>query len=102
MTAKKGVIRREKGKQGLGNKYHSIRRSLKARMGEVSSLDGRWDIHKELQSLPRNSAPTRLHRRCFLTGRPGGNYRYFGLSRHVLRETAHACLLPGPVKSSWQ
>ncbi|KAI4972182.1 hypothetical protein ZWY2020_003107 [Hordeum vulgare] len=24
-------------------------------------------MREKLQSLPRNSAPTRLHRRCFLT-----------------------------------
>nr|QGU93295.1 ribosomal protein S14 [Selaginella stauntoniana] len=99
--ARKGVVQRERRKQELEKRYRSIRRSLKARMGEALSLDGKWEIHKELQSLPRNSAPTRLHRRCFLTGRSRANYRYFGPSRHVLRETAHACLLPGLVKSSW-
>jgi ribosomal protein S14 len=27
--------------------------------------------------------------------------RDFGLSRHVFREMAHQCLLPGVTKSSW-
>ncbi len=70
-------------------------------MGEALSLDEKWQFQKQLQSLSRNSAPNRLHRRCFLTGRPRANYRDFGLSRHVLREMAHACLLPGVTKSSW-
>ncbi len=71
-------------------------------MGEALSLDEKWQFKKQLQSLPRNSAPNRLHRRCFLTGRPRANYRDFGLSKHVLREMAHACLLHGVTKSSWQ
>nr|QQP17281.1 ribosomal protein S14 [Selaginella exaltata] len=100
-TAKRGLIRREEGRQGLVNKYYLTRRDLKARMGEASSSHGRWVVRKELQSLPRNSAPTRLHRRCLLTGRPRALYQYFGVSRHVLREMAHACLLPGLVKASW-
>ncbi len=70
-------------------------------MGEALSLDEKWQFQKQLQSLPRNSAPNRLHRRCFLTGRPRANYQNFGLSRHVLREMAHACLLPRVTKSSW-
>ncbi|KAM3364227.1 hypothetical protein ACQJBY_014515 [Aegilops geniculata] len=58
-------------------------------------------MREKLQSLPRNSAPTRLHRRCFLTGRPRANYRHFGLSGHVLREMVYECLLPGATRSSW-
>ncbi|KAL6492610.1 ribosomal protein S14, S11 [Orobanche gracilis] len=54
----------------------------------------------KLQSPPRNSAPTRLNRRCFSTGRPRANYRDFGLSGHILREMVHACLLPGATRSS--
>ncbi|KAH9556028.1 hypothetical protein CY35_07G003800 [Sphagnum magellanicum] len=99
--ARKSLIQREKKKQKLEQKYRIIRQLIKKKMGEALSLDEKWQFHKQLQSLPRNSAPNRLHRRCFLTGRPRANYRYFGLSRHVLREMAHACLLPGVTKSSW-
>nr|YP_009642798.1 ribosomal protein S14 [Reboulia hemisphaerica]QCP68468.1 ribosomal protein S14 [Reboulia hemisphaerica] len=99
--AKKSLIQREKKRQNLEKKYKILRNSLKKKIAESSSLDEKWEFQKKLQSLPRNSAPTRLHRRCFLTGRPKANYRDFGLSRHLLREMAHACLLPGVVKSSW-
>nr|YP_009701048.1 ribosomal protein S14 [Manoao colensoi]QEQ14253.1 ribosomal protein S14 [Manoao colensoi] len=98
---RKSLIQREKKKQRLEQKYKLIRQSLKKEIREVSSLDEKWEIHKKLQSLPRNSAPTRLHRRCSSTGRPKANYRDFGLSGHILREKAHACLLPGVTKSSW-
>nr|AND48169.1 ribosomal protein S14 [Flatbergium novo-caledoniae] len=99
--ARKSLIQREKKKQRLEQKYRIIRQLIKKKMGETLSLDEKWKFQKQLQSLPRNSAPNRLHRRCFLTGRPRANYRDFDLSRHVLREMAHACLLPGVTKSSW-
>nr|YP_009542210.1 ribosomal protein S14 [Tetraena mongolica]AYU56628.1 ribosomal protein S14 [Tetraena mongolica]AYU56674.1 ribosomal protein S14 [Tetraena mongolica]QHD45486.1 ribosomal protein S14 [Tetraena mongolica]UZU69735.1 ribosomal protein S14 [Tetraena mongolica]UZU69802.1 ribosomal protein S14 [Tetraena mongolica] len=98
--AKKSLIQREKKRQKLEKKYHGIRLSLKKEIKKLS-LNEKWEIQGKLQSLPRNSAPTRLHRRCFLTGRPRANYRDFGLSGHILREMFHACLLPGATRSSW-
>nr|YP_010694911.1 ribosomal protein S14 [Hypecoum zhukanum]WCF60126.1 ribosomal protein S14 [Hypecoum zhukanum] len=99
--AKKSLIQREKKRQKLEQKYHLLRRSLKKELRKVESLSEKSEIHGKLQSLPRNSAPTRLRRRCFSTGRPRANYRYFGLSGYILREMVHACLLPGATRSSW-
>lgn len=98
--ARKSLIQREKKRKALERKYNLIRKSLEEE-SKVSSLDDKWEINRKLQSSPRNSAPTRLHRRCSSTGRPRANYRDFGLSGHILREMAHACLLPGITKSSW-
>nr|YP_010878451.1 ribosomal protein S14 [Aristolochia griffithii]WHE25543.1 ribosomal protein S14 [Aristolochia griffithii] len=99
--ARKSLIQRENKRRKLKEKYHLIRRSPKKEISKVSSLNDKWEIHGKLQSPPRNSAPIRLHRRCFSTGRPRGNYRDFGLSGHILRERVHACLLPGATRSSW-
>nr|QXU76251.1 ribosomal protein S14 [Dicranopteris pedata] len=99
--AKKSLIEKEKKKLKLVEEYRSVRQSLKREIKKSLSIQNKLKIYEELQSLPRNSAPTRLHNRCSLTGRPRSNYRDFGLSRHVLREMAHACLLPGVIKSSW-
>nr|AMC32449.1 ribosomal protein S14 [Glycyrrhiza lepidota]QJQ77020.1 ribosomal protein S14 [Glycyrrhiza lepidota]QJQ77133.1 ribosomal protein S14 [Glycyrrhiza lepidota] len=99
--AKKSLIQREKKRQKLEQKYHSIRRSPKKEISKASSLSEKWEIQAKLESLPRNSAPTRLHRRCFSTGRPRANYRDFGLSGHILREMVYECLLPGATRSSW-
>nr|YP_009231411.1 ribosomal protein S14 [Ephedra foeminea]YP_010451830.1 ribosomal protein S14 [Ephedra alata]YP_010451897.1 ribosomal protein S14 [Ephedra altissima]YP_010452165.1 ribosomal protein S14 [Ephedra aphylla]YP_010452366.1 ribosomal protein S14 [Ephedra ciliata]YP_010452633.1 ribosomal protein S14 [Ephedra foliata]YP_010452700.1 ribosomal protein S14 [Ephedra fragilis]ALV90127.1 ribosomal protein S14 [Ephedra foeminea]QXG15732.1 ribosomal protein S14 [Ephedra alata]QXG15799.1 ribosomal protei len=96
--AKKSLIEREKKRQRLEQKYRAIRESLKKKEVFFSSQE---KIICKIQSLPRNSAPTRLHRRCFLTGRPRGFYRDFGFCGHVFRKMAHACLLPGIIKSSW-
>nr|YP_010253231.1 ribosomal protein S14 [Tripogon bromoides]YP_010253316.1 ribosomal protein S14 [Tripogon chinensis]QTX96443.1 ribosomal protein S14 [Tripogon bromoides]QTX96528.1 ribosomal protein S14 [Tripogon chinensis] len=100
--AKRSLIQREKKRKKLEQKYHLIRRSSKNKIrSKASPLSEKTKIQEKLQSLPRNSAPTRLHRRCFLTGRPRANYRDFGLSGHILREMVYACLLPGATRSSW-
>nr|QJQ36597.1 ribosomal protein S14 [Pyrrosia sheareri] len=99
--AKKSLVEKERRKKELVIRYHTIRQSLKRQIRGSSSIQGKLIFSKRLQSLPRGSAPVRLRNRCSLTGRPRSNYRYFGLSRHVLREMAHNCLLPGVFKSSW-
>lgn len=99
--AKKSLIEKERRKKELVKRYHAVRHSLKKQIKSSLSIQGKLIFSKRLQSLPRSSAPVRLRNRCSLTGRPRSNYRYFGLSRHVLREMAHTCLLPGVSKSSW-
>nr|UDZ61279.1 ribosomal protein S14 [Sagittaria montevidensis] len=99
--ARKSLIERERKREKLEQKYHLIRRSSKKELSKVSSLSEKSKIHGKLQSSPRNSAPVRRHRRCFLTGRPRAHYRDFGLSGYILREMVHACLLPGATRSSW-
>ena len=99
--AKKSLIEREKKRRLLVIKYAKKRHTLKKQIKNASFLEEKLNIHRKLQSLPRNSAPVRLHNRCLITGRPKGYYRDFGLSRHLLREMAHNCLLPGVTKSSW-
>uniref|UniRef100_A0AAT9UTB9 Small ribosomal subunit protein uS14c n=1 Tax=Pallavicinia longispina TaxID=280536 RepID=A0AAT9UTB9_9MARC len=99
--ARKSLVQRERKRQALEEKYRIVRNSLKKEINKALSLDEKWETRRKLQSLPRNSAPSRLHRRCSLTGRPRAIYRDFGLSRHLVREMAYACLLPGVTKSSW-
>lgn len=99
--AKKGMVEREKKRQKLVAKYAHKRQALLEQISQASSQQERMDLHRQLQRLPRNSAPTRLRNRCWVTGRSRGYYRDFGLSRHVLREMAHEGLLPGVTKSSW-
>nr|ANP26286.1 ribosomal protein S14 [Monotropa uniflora]ANP26288.1 ribosomal protein S14 [Monotropa uniflora]ASN79000.1 ribosomal protein S14 [Monotropa uniflora] len=101
--ARKSWIQRDKKREKLEQKYHFIRRSSKKEISKTNLLNKQWNnkIHGKLQSLPRNSAPTRLRRRCFVTGRARANYRDFGLSRHKLKEMVNRCLLPGVTRSSW-
>ncbi len=99
--AKKSMIEREKKRQRTVAKYAEKRQDLLDQFSNADSQQERLDLHRQIQQLPRNSAKTRVRNRCWLTGRPRGYYRDFGLSRHVMREMAHQGLLPGVVKSSW-
>ena len=99
--AKKSMIEREKRRQKLVDKYAQKREELQEQFAQATSQQEKLEIHRQIQQLPRNSAPNRVRNRCWVTGRPRGYYRDFGLSRHVLREMAHQGLLPGVVKSSW-
>ena len=95
------MIEREKKRIKLHKKYAFKRSSLLQKYQNEESFNAKLELHSKLQKLPRNSAKTRIRNRCWKTGRPRGYFRDFGLSRNVLREMAHQCLLPGVTKSSW-
>lgn len=95
------MIERERKRAALVAKYANRRQELKLAITKTDSFEKQMLFQRELQRLPLNSAPCRLHNRCAVTGRPKGYYRDFGLSRHELRSMAHRCLLPGVTKASW-
>ena len=99
--AKKSMIEREKKRIKLEKKYALKRSSLLEKYKNEDNFNVKLEIHSRIQKLPRNSAKNRIRNRCWKTGRPRGVFRDFGLSRHVFREMAHQCLLPGITKSSW-
>jgi small subunit ribosomal protein S14 len=99
--AKKSMIESEKKRIKLHQKYALKRAGLLKRYQSAESFNSKLEIHSKLQKLPRNSSKTRIRNRCWKTGRPRGVFKDFGLSRHVFREMAHQCLLPGVTKSSW-
>ena len=99
--AKKSMIMRDKKRQKLYQKYAERRALLKTQWKNAESFEDKFNYHRKLQRLPLNSSPTRLKNRCFISGRPKAYYRFFGLSRHMLREMAHEGLLPGVRKASW-
>lgn len=88
--ARKSLIARENKRKKMVAKYAEKRKQLKK--------EGNWD---ELDKLPRNSSPVRLHNRCLLTGRPKGYMRMFGISRVTFRKMALEGKLPGVTKASW-
>nr|YP_009398935.1 ribosomal protein S14 [Cliftonaea pectinata]ARW68128.1 ribosomal protein S14 [Cliftonaea pectinata] len=99
--AKKSMIERENKRNKLTNKYKHKREEIKQLINSTKDFNSNILIQKKLQKLPRNSLKCRCRNRCWLTGRSRGFYSDFGLSRHVLREMSHNCLLPGVKKSSW-
>ncbi|WGW05231.1 30S ribosomal protein S14 [Tropicibacter oceani] len=100
--AKKSMIEREKKRQRLVEKYAAKRVELKEIANDESKpMEERFKARLKLAKLPRNSAPSRLHNRCQLTGRPHAYYRKLKISRIMLRELGSNGQLPGVVKSSW-
>ena len=99
--AKKSMIEREKKRFKLYQQYKIPREKLLIQYKATNDFKSKLELHSQLQKLPRNSSRIRLRNRCWKTGRPRGTFRDFGLSRHVFREMAHQCLLPGVTKSSW-
>ena len=88
--AKKSIIAREAKRRRMVAKYADLREQLKK--------EGRYD---ELDKLPRNASPVRLHNRCRLTGRPKGYMRRFGICRVKFRQMALDGKIPGVTKASW-
>jgi len=99
--AKKSMIAREVKRIKTVAKFAEKRASLKAIVNDTNaSSEERYEASIKLQKLPRNSSPSRVVRRCQITGRPHAVYRKFGLSRIKLREAAMRGDIPGLVKSS--
>jgi small subunit ribosomal protein S14 len=99
--AKKSMINRDQKRKKMVAKYAEKRQALKEQFAKATDPAEKMDLHRQIQRLPRNSAPSRVRNRCWLTGRPRGYYRDFGLCRNAIRDMAHQGLLPGVVKSSW-
>ncbi|MDH2899327.1 30S ribosomal protein S14, partial [Rahnella variigena] len=79
--AKQSMKAREVVRVKLADKYRAKREELKAIISGVNSSDeDRWDAVLKLQSLPRDSSPSRQRNRCRQTGRPHAVLRKFGLS----------------------
>ena len=100
--AKKSKVVREFHLRKMVEKYSSRRKELKAQLKDTKlSLEEKQKVRDELHKLPKRSNPNRITNRCFLTGRPKGYLRKFGLSRIVVREMALRGEIPGVTKASW-
>jgi small subunit ribosomal protein S14 len=100
--AKKSQINRDNKRKKLIAKYAARRAELRAKLNDANvSIEEKLLVQEAFAKLPRNSCPTRLNRRCEISGRSKGYYRKFGISRIALRELALRGQLPGMRKSSW-
>ena len=100
--AKKSQINRDNKRLQLIAKYAERRAELRQKLKDPNvSIEEKLEVQAEFAKLPRNSCPTRLNRRCEVSGRSKSYYRKFGISRIALRELALRGQLPGVRKSSW-
>jgi small subunit ribosomal protein S14 len=100
--AKTSQVFRDRRRKTLIQKYAAKRAELRKRLKDRNtSMEEKLQVQEAFAKLPRNSCPTRLKRRCQLTGRPRAYYRKFGVSRIALRDLALRGQLPGVRKASW-
>ena len=100
--AKLSQVLRDKRRKALIAKHAERRAELRKRLNDRRvSIEEKLQIQEAFAKLPRNSCPTRLNRRCEISGRSRSYYRKFGVSRIALRDLALRGHLPGMRKSSW-
>ncbi len=100
--AKTSQVLRDQRRAALITKFAARRAELRKKLKDAKvSVDEKLEAQKKFAKLPRNSCPTRLNRRCKVSGRSRGYYRKFGISRIAFRELALRGQLPGVRKSSW-
>lgn len=100
--AKLSLINREQKRRDLAAQYASRITDLKKIIASSAESDESKDVARlQLQKLPRNAHKVRQRNRCFMTGRPRGFFRRFGLGRNKLRELALKGDIPGITKASW-
>jgi small subunit ribosomal protein S14 len=100
--AKTSQILRDRRRKKLIEKYAERRLELRQKLKDRNvSIDEKLQVQEAFAKLPRDSCPTRLNRRCAISGRSRSYYRKFGISRIALRDLALRGQLPGVRKSSW-
>ena len=100
--AKKSQINRNDKRIKMVARYAAKRAELKERAEDESvAPEERFAARLKLAKLPRNSARTRIHNRCELSGRSKGFYRKLKVSRIALRDLSNFGQAPGVTKASW-
>jgi small subunit ribosomal protein S14 len=100
--AKTSQVLRDKRRKKLIQKHAAKRAALREKLKDPEvSIEEKLQAQAQFAKLPRNSCPTRLNRRCEISGRSRSYYRKFAISRIALRELALKGQLPGVRKSSW-
>jgi small subunit ribosomal protein S14 len=100
--AKLSQINRNKKRIKLVARYAAKRAALKAKADDMTlAPEERFAARMKLAKLPRNSARTRIHNRCEMSGRSKGYYRKLKVSRIALRDLSNFGQAPGVTKASW-
>ena len=100
--AKTSQVLRDNRRKKLIKKHAAKRAELRKKLKDPEvSIDEKLEVQKQFAKLPRNSCPTRLNRRCRISGRSRSYYQKFAISRIALRDLALKGQLPGVRKSSW-
>ncbi len=97
-----GKMEKAKKIKKLIEKYVNQRKELKSKIKNINiAPKERVQFMLKLDSLTKNSSKVRDRHRCPFSCVARGTFRFFGVSRHILRARAAMGLLPGIRKASW-
>lgn len=100
--AKQSMVQRELKRMRTVQRFAAKRTELKNKLRDPNlGVEERETLRRKFHALPRDASPTRIRRRCRISGRTHGVYRKFGLGRNKLRKAAMRGDVPGLVKASW-
>lgn len=100
--ARLASINKNNYKKNLIQRNMNKRSMLRDQMKDQSlSTEEKLQVQFQLQKLGRRSSSVQFRNRCYLTGRPRGTLRDFGLARNMFRKMALEGKLPGVIKASW-
>lgn len=100
--AKKSVVNRDKRRRKTSDRLRARREQLRETISNINvGSEERWAAGREMQTLPRDSSPTRRRNRCKLCGRPRAYNRLTGLCRLHMRIATINGMVPGMHKASW-
>ncbi len=74
---------------------------IKALLFSVNCRKSKFFLQQMLSAFGSVGSFSKIHNRCFLTGRGHSVDTFSGLSRIVFREKANLAELPGVKKKSW-
>ncbi|MEJ2651637.1 MAG: 30S ribosomal protein S14 [Gammaproteobacteria bacterium] len=87
--AKVSMVQRELKRARTVERYAAKRAELKSKLRDPNlGMEEREALQRKFHALPRDASPTRIRRRCRISGRTHGVYRKFGLGRNKLRKAA--------------
>ena len=100
--AKTSMVQRELRRVRTVERYAAKRADLKNKLRDPNlGQEERDALWRKFHAMPRDASPSRVRRRCRISGRTHGVYRKFGLGRNKLRKAAMRGDVPGLVKASW-
>lgn len=98
---RKSIIERNIKKKTLIQKYLFKRKFILKQLKTVNPFISSFILYKKIQKLAKNTNKIRLKNRCWKSNKGKSYYRFFGLSRNIIKNFADKCILPGLIKSSW-
>lgn len=101
MKKKKYIQKDIKIRQNV-KKNEDVRLSLKTMHNSLFlNAKNRYLASIKMSMKKKTISPTRVRNRCVITGRSRGIYKFFKISRIMVKDLASKGLLPGVKRASW-